>query len=167
MVGIESGLKCVQGKCNVNSISLKRGLAPFIRQAQEIKRYGAAAVVMATDEDGQADTADRKVEICERAYKILRRMLVSLQRISYLILIFLLLPQGSKSTTIMQLISLRLRNQSQKVAPVLKFLGVSAMFLSRLEAITWSERPCTRFLVPCYPRGAWHGYPQCRNDNGL
>ena len=68
---IESGLKCVQGKCIVNSISLKEGLAPFIRQAQEIKRYGAAAVVMAFDEDGQADTADRKVEICERAYKIL------------------------------------------------------------------------------------------------
>ena len=68
---IESGLKCVQGKCIVNSISLKEGLAAFIRQAQEIKRYGAAAVVMAFDEDGQADTADRKVEICERAYKIL------------------------------------------------------------------------------------------------
>ena len=68
---IESGLKCVQGKCIVNSISLKEGLAPFIRQAQEIKRYGAAAVVMAFDEVGQADTADRKVEICERAYKIL------------------------------------------------------------------------------------------------
>jgi len=68
---IEAGLKCVQGKCIVNSISLKEGPAPFISQAQEIKRYGAAAVVMAFDEDGQADTADRKVEICERAYKIL------------------------------------------------------------------------------------------------
>ena len=68
---IESGLKCVQGKCIVNSISLKEGLAPFIRQAQEIKRYGAAAVVMAFDEVGQADTADRKIEICQRAYKIL------------------------------------------------------------------------------------------------
>ena len=68
---IEAGLKCVQGKSVVNSISLKEGKALFIEQATKIRRYGAAVVVMAFDEDGQADTADRKVEICKRCYNIL------------------------------------------------------------------------------------------------
>ncbi len=68
---IEEGLKCVQGKCIVNSISLKEGEEEFIRQAKIVKRYGAATVVMAFDEKGQADTTERKVEICKRAYDIL------------------------------------------------------------------------------------------------
>ncbi|NNG41931.1 methionine synthase [Pseudoalteromonas sp. NEC-BIFX-2020_002] len=68
---IEAGLKCIQGKAIVNSISLKEGEEPFIRQAKIIKRFGAAAVVMAFDTQGQAETADRKFEICARSYKIL------------------------------------------------------------------------------------------------
>jgi len=68
---IEAGLKCLQGKGVVNSISLKEGKEAFVEQARKVLRYGAAAVVMAFDEDGQADTADRKVEICTRAYRIL------------------------------------------------------------------------------------------------
>ena len=68
---IEAGLKCVQGKCIVNSISLKEGEEEFIRQATIVRRFGAAAVVMAFDEAGQADTKERKVEICTRAYKVL------------------------------------------------------------------------------------------------
>lgn len=68
---IAAGLKCVQGKCIVNSISLKEGEAKFIEQAITCKSFGAAVVVMAFDEAGQADTRDRKVEICERAYQIL------------------------------------------------------------------------------------------------
>ncbi len=68
---IEEGLKCVQGKCIVNSISMKEGEEEFIRQAKLVRRYGAAAVVMAFDEEGQADTIERKVSICQRAYKIL------------------------------------------------------------------------------------------------
>ena len=68
---IEAGLKCIQGKGIVNSISLKEGEAIFKQQAQLIRRYGAAAIVMAFDEVGQADTRDRKVDICRRAYKIL------------------------------------------------------------------------------------------------
>ncbi|PKP76754.1 MAG: methionine synthase, partial [Alphaproteobacteria bacterium HGW-Alphaproteobacteria-3] len=68
---IEAGLKRVQGKAIVNSISLKEGEEPFLKQARKIRRYGAATVVMAFDEDGQADTADRKFQICERAYKLL------------------------------------------------------------------------------------------------
>ena len=68
---IEAGLRCVQGKAIVNSISMKEGEAKFIEQAKACLRYGAAVVVMAFDEVGQADTAARKVEICQRAYKIL------------------------------------------------------------------------------------------------
>ncbi|MBS3962198.1 MAG: methionine synthase [Sandarakinorhabdus sp.] len=68
---IEAGLKCVAGKAIVNSISLKEGEAPFLAAARTIRRYGAAAVVMAFDETGQADTAARKVEICGRAYDLL------------------------------------------------------------------------------------------------
>ncbi len=68
---IEAGLKCLQGKSVVNSISLKEGEAAFIGHARLVRRYGAAAVVMAFDEDGQADTCARKVEICTRAYRIL------------------------------------------------------------------------------------------------
>jgi 5-methyltetrahydrofolate--homocysteine methyltransferase len=68
---IEAGLKCVQGKGIVNSISLKEGEETFVRHATLVRRYGAAVIVMAFDEQGQADTADRKVEICERAYRIL------------------------------------------------------------------------------------------------
>ncbi len=68
---IEAGLKCVQGKCIVNSISMKEGEAKFIEQAITCQSYGASVIVMAFDEQGQADTKQRKVEICRRAYKIL------------------------------------------------------------------------------------------------
>ena len=68
---IEAGLRCVQGKAIVNSISLKEGIEPFIHQAKLIKRYGAATVVMAFDEKGQADTFERKTEICKRSYDLL------------------------------------------------------------------------------------------------
>lgn len=68
---IEAGLKCVQGKAIVNSISLKEGEVVFKEQAKKVRRYGAAAVVMAFDEQGQADSLERRIEICQRAYKIL------------------------------------------------------------------------------------------------
>ncbi|MEE9275299.1 MAG: methionine synthase, partial [bacterium] len=68
---IEAGLKCVQGKCVVNSISLKEGEETFIEQAWLVRRYGAATLVMAFDEKGQAETVERKLEICRRAYRIL------------------------------------------------------------------------------------------------
>ncbi len=68
---IEAGLKCLQGKGVVNSISLKEGQAQFLEHARKVRRYGAAAVVMAFDEEGQADTCARKVEICTRAYRLL------------------------------------------------------------------------------------------------
>ncbi len=68
---LEAGLKRVQGKAVVNSISLKEGEAPFLQQAEKLREYGAAAVVMAFDEDGQADTYQRRIEICERVYRLL------------------------------------------------------------------------------------------------
>ncbi len=68
---IEAGLKCVAGKPIVNSISMKEGEAPFVAQARKVRRYGAAVVVMAFDEKGQADTVERKLSICKRAYDIL------------------------------------------------------------------------------------------------
>ncbi|KAI5915365.1 methionine synthase [Thauera sp. 2A1] len=70
---IETGLKCIQGKGVVNSISMKEGEAEFLRQARLARRYGAAVIVMAFDEQGQADTFRRKTEICERAYKLLAK----------------------------------------------------------------------------------------------
>src|SRR5436189_5503692 len=68
---IEAGLKCVQGKAVVNSISLKNGEEEFLRQARLVRRYGAAVIVMAFDERGQADNFERKTEICSRACKLL------------------------------------------------------------------------------------------------
>ena len=70
---IETGLKCLQGKGVVNSISLKEGEAPFLEQARIVRRYGAAVVVMAFDETGQAETIERKVEICKRSFELLTR----------------------------------------------------------------------------------------------
>jgi 5-methyltetrahydrofolate--homocysteine methyltransferase len=68
---IEAGLRCVQGRAIVNSLSLKEGEEPFLEQARLVRRYGAAVVVMAFDEEGQADTVERKVSICRRAYELL------------------------------------------------------------------------------------------------
>src|SRR5690606_19762792 len=68
---LEAGLKCVQGKAVVNSISLKEGEADFLAKARAIRRYGAGVVVMAFDEEGQAETVERKVAICRRAYRLL------------------------------------------------------------------------------------------------
>ncbi|MBV9621227.1 MAG: homocysteine S-methyltransferase family protein, partial [Gammaproteobacteria bacterium] len=72
---IEAGLKCVQGKAVVNSISLKEGEAVFLEHARKLRRYGAAAVIMAFDEQGQADTVERRVAICARAYRLLTERL--------------------------------------------------------------------------------------------
>ena len=72
---IQEGLKCLQGKGVVNSISLKEGEETFLERAREVQRYGAAVVVMAFDEQGQADTTERRVEICARAYRLLRERL--------------------------------------------------------------------------------------------
>src|SRR6185503_11680319 len=68
---LEAGLKCLQGKGIVNSLSLKEGEGPFLEHARRVRSYGAGVVVMAFDEQGQAETVERKVEICDRAYRLL------------------------------------------------------------------------------------------------
>ncbi|MEQ9567663.1 MAG: dihydropteroate synthase, partial [Pseudomonadales bacterium] len=72
---IEAGLKCIQGKPVVNSVSLKEGEENFLRQARLCQRYGAAIVVMAFDENGQADNLEKRKQICQRAYNLLREEL--------------------------------------------------------------------------------------------
>jgi 5-methyltetrahydrofolate--homocysteine methyltransferase len=79
---IEAGLKVAQGKSIVNSISLKEGEENFIRQAKLVKRYGAAVIIMAFDETGQADNYERRIEICKRSYDILVDI-VGLPKISF------------------------------------------------------------------------------------
>lgn len=104
---IEAGLKCVQGKSIVNSISLKEGEEPFIKYAKLIKRYGAATVIMAFDEQGQADTYERRIEICKKSYDILVNVVkFPPQDIIFDPNIFLWL-RASKSITTMLSISLK------------------------------------------------------------
>jgi 5-methyltetrahydrofolate--homocysteine methyltransferase len=95
---IEAGLKCVQGKAVVNSISMKEGEAEFLRQASLARRYGAAVVVMAFDERGQADTLERRIEVCQRAYGLLTGARASTRPTSSSIPTFSRSPPGSKST---------------------------------------------------------------------
>ena len=108
---IEAGLKCVQGKCIVNSISMKEGEEKFIEQAFICKSYGASVIVMAFDEKGQADTKERKVEICHRAYKILTEQVGLIRRISSSIPTFLPSQQALKNTITMRLILSKLQQK--------------------------------------------------------
>ena len=82
---IEAGLKCLQGKGIVNSISLKEGEEKFLHQARLVRRYGAAVVVMAFDERGQADSFERRIAVCQRAYDLLRKRSAFRRRTSFLI----------------------------------------------------------------------------------
>ena len=120
---IERGLKCVQGKAIVNSISLKEGEKTFLEQASLIRDYGAAAVVMAFDESGQADTVDRKFEICSRAYEILTKKIKFPPQDIILTQIFSLLLQELKSITITHLIFLKQLNLLKKELPLAKVSG--------------------------------------------
>lgn len=95
---IEKGLKCIQGKGIVNSISMKEGVDTFIHHAKMVRRYGAAVVVMAFDEMGQADTRARKNEICRRAYKILTEEVASRRKTSSSTPTSSRLPPALKST---------------------------------------------------------------------
>ena len=107
---IEAGLKTVQGKSIVNSISLKEGEEEFVNHAKLIKRYGAAVIVMAFDEVGQADNLERRIEICERSYKILVNKVKFNPQDIILIQIFFLLPLAWRNTKKMLLIFLMLQN---------------------------------------------------------
>jgi 5-methyltetrahydrofolate--homocysteine methyltransferase len=133
---IEAGLKCVQGKGIVNSISLKDGEEKFIERAKKIKRYGAAVVVMAFDETGQADSFERKIEVCKRSYDIL----VNQVKFNPQDIIFdpniLPLPLVLKNTTIMLLTSSMPPDGLKKTYLGQKSLVEYQIFLSLLEETT-------------------------------
>ena len=128
---IETGLKCVQGKAIVNSISLKEGEKVFLEQASLIKDYGAAAVVMAFDEKGQADSIDRKFEICSRAYQILtQKKLIFFRKILFLTQTFLLLQLELKNIIVMPLIFFEATKLIKKITIGKSFWGVSNVSFS-------------------------------------
>jgi len=118
---IEAGLKCVQGKAVVNSISMKEGEEEFLRQAKLCRRYGAAAIVMAFDEKGQADTFERKTEICKRAYDLLIDKLDFRRKTSSSTRTSSRLRPASKSTTITRSISSMRRAGSTKTCRTRRF----------------------------------------------
>jgi 5-methyltetrahydrofolate--homocysteine methyltransferase len=159
---IEAGLKCVSGKPIVNSISMKEGEGPFLEQARICMDYGAAVVVMAFDEKGQADTKARKVEICERAYNLLTGRSASRPKTSSSIPTSSRWRPASRSTTITASISSRRCARSAKRCPHAHYLG-------RLSNLSFSFRgnePVRRamhsvFLYHASPR-ARHGDRQCR-----
>jgi hypothetical protein len=138
---IEAGLQCVQGKAIVNSISMKEGEEPFRQQAKLIRRYGAATVVMAFDEKGQADTYERKIEICQRSYNILVNELKTLS----LIQIFLRSPLVLKNTITMPMTLLMPRLGLRKIylAPKLVVVFQMSAFLS--AAMMWFVKPYTQY----------------------
>lgn len=115
---IEAGLKCLQGKSIVNSISLKEGEEIFIEHARLIKKLGAAVVVMAFDEKGQADTFERKIEVCARAYKILTEQVDLILMISFSTLMYWLWLRVLRNMIIMRWILSRLPDGSKRICPV-------------------------------------------------
>ncbi len=117
---IEAGLKCVQGKGIVNSISLKAGEEEFLEQARKVRSYGAAVVVMAFDEQGQAVTVEDKVRICQRAFKLLTEKIGFRRRISFLIQISSPSPRASRNTTATRSTSSKRRGRSRNFAPAAK-----------------------------------------------
>ncbi|BBI61971.1 hypothetical protein HSBAA_32770 [Vreelandella sulfidaeris] len=147
---IEAGLKCVQGKAVVNSISLKEGEAAFREQATKCRRFGAAIVVMAFDEEGQADTFARKTEICQRAY----RLLVDEIGFPAEDIIFdpniLPSPRGSKSTTITRSTLSRRPSGFATTCPTPWYLAVFPTCRSRSVATTRCAKRFTRrfFITP-------------------
>ncbi len=114
---IEAGLQCIQGKGIVNSISMKEGEAAFRQQARLVRRYGAAAVVMAFDEQGQADTFLRKTQICERAYRILSTKSAFRPKTSSSTRTSSPSPPASRSTTTTRSSSSRRRAGSRRICP--------------------------------------------------
>jgi 5-methyltetrahydrofolate--homocysteine methyltransferase len=153
---IEAGLKCVQGKPIVNSISLKEGEVAFIAAAEKVRRYGAAVVVMAFDEKGQADTAERKFEICRRAYEILVERSASIPRTSSSIRTSSPSRPASKSTTIMAAPMSRRRRASGRRCRLRMFRAASRTSRSRSAAMSASRGHA--FGVPVSRHQVRHGH---------
>ena len=154
---ILAGLKCLQGKPVVNSISLKEGEAVFLEHARTIRRYGAAVVVMAFDEQGQADTYKRKIEVCERAY----RLLVDEAGFNPCDIIFdpnvLAIATGMEEHNNYAVDFIRATAWIRQNLPGAHVSGASATCLSLSEVIIISARPCMRFscIMPLRPGWIW------------
>jgi 5-methyltetrahydrofolate--homocysteine methyltransferase len=143
---IEEGLKRIQGKAVVNSISMKEGEEQFIEQAKLVKRYGAAVVVMAFDEEGQADTLERKVEICKRAYGILTQQVgIDPHDIIFDPNVFAV-ATGIEEHNEYGLSFIQACAEIKKTCPGASYLEVYQTFLLALEAIMCFEKPCTQFF---------------------
>ncbi len=164
---IEAGLKCVQGKPIVNSISLKEGEENFLAQARLLRNYGAAVVVMAFDETGQADTYRRKVEICTRAYKLLTEEAGFRPRTSSSIRTSSRSRPASRSTTITASISSRRRGRSASDAACPYFRRRIEPFLLLPRQRAGARGDARGVPLPRHPGGHGHGHRQCRPAGGL
>ena len=140
---IEAGLKCIQGKPIVNSISMKEGVDKFLAEARLLRRYGAAVVVMAFDEQGQADTAARKIEICTRAYHLLVNEIDFRRKTSSSIRTSSRSPPASRSMTITASISSRRPRPSAPACRIAIFQAASRTSPSPSAAMSRCARPCT------------------------
>ena len=153
---IEAGLRCVQGKPVVNSISLKEGEEEFLAKARLARRYGAAVVVMAFDEEGQADTVERKVAICERAYRLLVEQVGLPARGHHLRPEHLRgRARASRSTTATRWPSSRRPARSRSAARASRSAAASATCRSRSAATTSCARRCTAPSCSTRCRPAW------------
>jgi hypothetical protein len=152
---IEAGLKCVQGKPIVNSISMKEGRGAFLEQARIVRRYGAAVVVMAFDEQGQADTIERKIEICKRAYNLLTEQVGFPPRTSSSTRTSSRSPPASRSTTTTASTSSRRRAGSARTCRMPISRAASPTCRSRSAATSRSARRCTRCSCTTPSRPAW------------
>src|SRR4051794_28370860 len=154
---IEAGLKCLQGKGIVNSISLKEGEAKFRQNAATVLKYGAATVVMAFDEQGQAATYEDKIRICERAYNILVNEVGFRPKTSSSTPTFLPLLPAWRSTTTTRLTLSTQRAGSKRTCPMQKLAAASPTSRSAFAATTKFARPCTPpfFITPSPQAWTW------------
>ena len=154
---IEAGLKCLQGKGIVNSISLKEGEEKFRQNAATVLKYGAAAVVMAFDEQGQAATYEDKIRICERAYRILVTRSGFRRKTSSSIRTSSPLRPAWRSTTTTRLTSSTPRAGSRPTCRTRRSAAASRIFRSAFAATTKFARPCTPrfFITPSRPAWTW------------
>ena len=164
---IEAGLKCMQGKPVVNSISMKEGEAAFIEHARTVRRYGAAVVVMAFDEKGQADTLERKTSICKRAYDIWSIRSVSRPRTLFSIRISSPLPPAWRSTTAMASLSSRPRDGYGRICRMRMCPAAYRTCRSRSAATSGAPGDAFGVSVPRHQGRHGFGDRQCRPDRGL
>ena len=152
---IEAGLKCVQGKAVVNSISLKEGEGPFLDHARKVRRYGAAVVVMAFDEKGQADLVERKFAICKRAYRLLTEEAgFPPEDIVFDPNIFAVATGIEEQTTMQAPISRR-RGGSSQSSPTCTCRAACRTCPLPFAATSACARPCTRCSSITRSRPAW------------